>query len=56
MSPTRSKRLPVKDLISEDRAPEPASSQAKQPYLRLAMARPQDRDTTLHLEKIAHLA
>ena len=49
------KRIPIKDLISEDGAHELATSENMQPYLRLLKAGLQDKDTTRHVEEIAAL-
>src|ERR1700686_2969446 len=47
--------IPIKDLISEDGAHEPATSETMQPYLRLLKAGLQNKDTTPHVEEITAL-
>jgi hypothetical protein len=55
MSDDEIKRVPIKDLISEDGAHELATSPDMQPYLRLLTAGLQNKDTTPYLEEIAKL-
>ena len=49
------KRMPIKDLVSEDGAHELATSPEMAPYLRLIKAGMQDHDTAPHLEAIRQL-
>ena len=55
MSKKKIKRVPIKDIVSEDGAHELATSETMQPYLRLLMAEMQDHDITPHVEEIAQL-
>ncbi len=55
MADKRTKRVPIKDLVSEDGAHELATSPDMQPYLRLMKAGLQDRDPNPHLAEIAQL-
>ena len=55
MNDDEPKRIPLKDLISEDRAHELATSENMQPYLQLLKAGLQDRDPTPHGEEIAKI-
>jgi hypothetical protein len=55
MSDDGIKRIPIKDLVSEDGAHKLATSSDMQPYLRLIKAGLQDRDTAPHLEETAAL-
>ena len=49
------KRVPIKDLVSEDGAHELATLENMQPYLRLIKAGLQHQDTTSQVEEIAAL-
>jgi hypothetical protein len=55
MSDDEIKRVPIKDLVSEDGAHELATSENMQPYLRLLTAGLQNKDTAPHLEEITKL-
>ena len=53
MSDRKPKSIPMKDLISENRAHELATSPDMEPYLRLIKAGLQNHDTTPNMEEIA---